>query len=225
MQYRFIGEPMPVVECLLASGEAMKTESGSMVWMSPNMKMDTTSDGGVGKVFSRMVSGESMFLNTYTAQGGQGYIAFGSSFTGSIRAIQVTPEREVIAQKSSFLASEMSVDISIHFRKNIASSLFGGEGFIMQRFSGYGMVFVEIDGSAVERDLAPGEQIIIETGNLVMMDSTCTMDIVTVPGLKNKLLGGEGFFNTVVSGPGHIVLQTITLPRVVQTIAPMLPAK
>ncbi|MCL2151027.1 MAG: AIM24 family protein, partial [Coriobacteriia bacterium] len=193
--------------------------------MSPNMKMDTTSGGGVGKVFSRMVSGESMFLNTYTAQGGNGYIAFGSSFTGSIRAYQITPEHEIIAQKTAFLAAEMGVDVGIHFRKNIATGLFGGEGFIMQRFSGYGMVFVEIDGSAVERTLQPGEQIIIDTGNLVLMDSTCTMDIVTVPGLKNKLLGGEGFFNTVVTGPGNIVLQTITIARIAQTLAGLMPSR
>jgi len=225
MQYRVIGEPMPVVECLLANGEAMKTEGGSMVWMSPNMKMETTSGGGVGKVLGRMVSGEKMFMNIYTAQGGSGYIAFGSSFTGSIRALQITPEHSVIAQKSAFLAAEMGVEIGIHFRKNIGAGLFGGEGFIMQKYSGYGMVFVEIDGSPVERVLAPGESIIIDTGNLVLMDDTCTMDVVTVPGIKNVLLGGEGLFNTVVTGPGRIVLQTITIARIAQTIAGLIPSR
>ncbi|MCL2631805.1 MAG: TIGR00266 family protein [Coriobacteriia bacterium] len=222
MQYRIIGEPMPVVECLLANGETMKTEAGSMVWMSPNMQMATTSDGGVGKALGRMVSGESLFLNTYTAQGGNGTIAFGSSFTGGIRAVQITPDRPLIAQKAAFLAAEMGVEISIHWQKKLGTALFGGEGFIMQQFSGFGMVFIEIDGSAVERDLAPGEQIVINTGNLVTMDASCTMDIVQVPGLKNKLLGGEGFFNTVVTGPGHVILQTINISSMASALSPYL---
>lgn len=219
MQYRIIGEPMPVVECLLQTGETMKNESGSMVWMSPNMRMSTTTDGGVGKALSRMVSGESLFLNTYTAEGGVGQIAFGSSFIGSVRAIQVTPDHPVIAQKSAFLASEMGIEISIHFHRRVGA-IFGGEGLVMQRLSGFGMVFVEIDGFAVDRDLAPGESLIISTGNLVLMDASCTMDIVSVPGLKNMLLGGEGFFNTVVTGPGHVVLQTMTKPRLASTLTP-----
>ncbi|MDR2957576.1 MAG: TIGR00266 family protein [Coriobacteriales bacterium] len=223
MQYRFIGEPMPVVECLLESGEAMKTESGSMVWMSSNMQMLTSTDGGVGKAFGRMFSGESFFLNTYTAQAGQGYIAFGSSFTGSIRAIQITPDHPVIAQKTAFLASEMGVEIGVYFQKNLGAGIFGGEGFIMQKFSGSGMVFMEIDGIAVDRDLAPGESLVVTTGNLVMIDTSCTFDIVQVPGLKNKLLGGEGLFNTIITGPGHVILQTITIPRVVNALRPYLP--
>jgi len=220
MQYRILGEPMPVVECLLADGEMMKTQTGAMVWMSPNMQMDTTSDGGVGKALSRAFSGESLFLNTYTAQGGSGMVAFASSFLGSIRGIQIAPDRPVIAQKSAFLAAEMGVEINIQFNRKIGAGFFGGEGFIMQRFDGFGMVFVEIDGYAVDRDLAVGESLILNTGNLVMMDASCTLDIVQVPGLKNKLLGGEGFFNTVVTGPGHIVIQTITKNRVASELAP-----
>ncbi|MCL2136935.1 MAG: TIGR00266 family protein [Coriobacteriia bacterium] len=223
MQYRIIGEPMPVVECLVENGETIKTESGSMIWMSPNMLMNTTTDGGIGKALSRVVSGDSFFLNTYTAQGGQGYIAFGSSFPGSIQAIHVSPEQTLIAQKSAFLAAETSVEIGIHFQKKLGAALFGGEGFIMQKFSGFGMVFVEIDGSVIERILAPGEQIVIQTGNLVIMDSTCTMDIVQVPGLKNMLLGGEGFFNTIVTGPGRVILQTITIGRVATAMRPYIP--
>jgi len=222
MQYRIYGDPMPVVECLLENGETMKTEAGSMIWMSPNMRMDTTSDGGAGKALGRLVSGESMFLNTYQAQGGQGTVAFGSSFPGSILAIQVTPETSIIAQKSAFLAAEMGVDLSIQFQKRFGAGFFGGEGFIMQKFSGFGMVFVEIDGAVVERTLAPGEQLVINTGNLVMMDATCTIDVVSVPGLKNKLLGGEGFFNTVVTGPGNVLLQTITASKLASALAPFI---
>ena len=134
----------------------------------------------------------------------------------------MTPETPLIAQKAAFLAAEMGVDISMHFQRKFGAGLFGGEGFIMQRFSGYGMVFIEIDGSVIERDLAPGEQIILNTGNLVTMDASCTLDIVQVPGLKNMLFGGEGFFNTVVTGPGHVVIQTMTVSGMARALSPYL---
>lgn len=225
MQYSIIGEPMPVVECQLAPGEAMKTEKGSMVWMSPNMQMETsTGGGGIGKMFGKVVSGESIFENKYTAQGGPGYIAFGSSFTGSIRPIILNPGQSVICQKSSYLASDPGVELSIFFRKKLGAGLFGGEGFIMQKMTGPGIVFLEIDGSAVEKTLAPGEQILVDTGNLVMMDETCTMDIQQVKGMKNKILGGEGIFNTIVTGPGKIILQTITISAVAEALMDFLPS-
>ncbi|MBQ6031044.1 MAG: TIGR00266 family protein, partial [Oscillospiraceae bacterium] len=210
MQYTILGNDLPVVTCNLAPGESMITERGSMSWMSPNMKMETAA-GGLGKAFGRMFSGEAIFQNIYTAQGGPGMIAFASSFPGSIRAVQITPGRDVIAQKAAFLASERSVELSVHFQKKLGAGFFGGEGFIMQRLSGSGIAFLEIDGAAIEYDLAPGQQMIVDTGYLAMMDATCSMDIQTVPGLKNKFFGGEGFFNTVITGPGRIVLQTMPI--------------
>lgn len=171
MQYQITGEPMPVVICDLSAGESMITEKGSMVWMSPNMEMQTTA-GGIGKAFGRMFSGESMFQNIYTAKDGPGMIAFASSFPGAIRAVEITPERSVIAQKSAFLAAEEGVELSVFFQKKMGSGFFGGEGFIMQKLSGRGMAFLEIDGSAVEYDLGPGQQMIVDTGNLAMIDDT-----------------------------------------------------
>jgi uncharacterized protein (TIGR00266 family) len=223
MEYKIIGEPLPVVECALNSGETMKTEKGSMVWMSPNMQMETSAGGGIGKALGRMFSGDSIFQNFYTAQGGPGLITFGSSFTGSIRAIRVTPDKPIICQKSSFLASEVGVDVAIYFRKKLGAGLFGGEGFIMQRMSGDGMLFIEIDGSVIEYTLAAGQSMIVDTGHLVMMEETCTMDVVQVPGIKNMLLGGEGIFNTVVTGPGQIVLQTLTAKGLAESLIPFLP--
>ncbi len=224
MKYQIIGEPLPVVICELESGEQMISESGSMSWMSPNMQMETKG-GGAGKVFGRLFSGESLFQNVYTARGGAGTIAFASSFPGSIRAIEITPDRPVICQKSAFLAAEPGVELSIHFQKKFGSGLFGGEGFIMQKLSGRGLAFIEIDGSAIEYDLAPGQQMIVDTGYLSMMDGSCSMDIVPVKGAKNILFGGEGLFNTVVSGPGHIILQTMPLSHFVGTISALLPSK
>ncbi len=209
MKYEIKGGSMPVVICKLENGESMMTESGSMSWMSPNIKMETLA-GGFGKAMGRMFSGESIFRNKYTANG-DGMIAYSSKFPGEIRVIDIKPGEDIIVQKRAFLASEMGVDLSIHFRKKIASGLFGGEGFIMQRLSGNGVAFIEIDGSAIEYDLAPGQEIIVDTGNLAAMSATCEMDIKTVKGVKNVLFGGEGLFVTSVKGPGKVILQTMPL--------------
>lgn len=218
MKYRIEGEPLPVVICDLEANEQMITESGGMSWMTPNMKMETTSNGGIGKAFGRMFSGESMFQNRYTAEGGPGTIAFASSFPGSIRAVEITPDKPIIVQKSAFLASETSVELSVHFQKKIGAGFFGGEGFIMQKLTGHGTAFLEIDGHAVEYELAAGQEMIIATGYLAIMDASCTMDIVAVKGAKNMLLGGEGFFNTVVRGPGKIVVQTMPASKLAQSL-------
>ena len=221
MKYEIKGEPMPVVICQLEGGERMISESGAMSWMSPNMQMETVG-GGAGKVFGRMFSGESLFQNRYTAQG-QGMIAFASSFPGSIRAFELSAGHDIVIQKSAFLASEEGIELSVFLQKKMGAGLFGGEGFIMQRLSGSGTVFLEIDGSAVEYDLGAGQQMVVDTGYVAMMDATCKMDVQTVKGMKNILLGGEGLFNTIITGPGHVVLQTMPLTGFVSTIASMLP--
>lgn len=222
MEYKIIGEPMPVVECTLNAGEAMKTEAGSMAWMSPNMKMSTNAGGGIGKMFGRMLSGEAIFQNIYTCEGGPGYISFGSSFTGSIRAFELAPGKSIICQKSAFLCSEMGVNIEVYFQKKIMTGLFGGEGFIMQKLTGSGMVFVEVDGHCVEKELAAGESIMISTGNLAIMDETCTMDVEDIKGVKNWLFGGEDVFLTKVTGPGKIILQTMTMGGFAAALSPFI---
>ena len=223
MRYNITGEPMPVVICDVEANESMITEKGSMVWMSPNMEMQTSA-GGLGKAFGRMFSGESMFQNVYTARGGPGMIAFASSFPGSIRAVDIDPQHPIVVQKSGFLASESGVDLSIFFQKKAAAGLFGGEGFILQKLSGHGTAFLEIDGSAVEYTLQPGQQIVVDTGNLAMLDATCTVDVKSVKGIKNVLFGGEGLFNTVVTGPGRVVLQTMPISNFAMSIASIMPS-
>lgn len=220
MQYKIQGTPMPVVICELAAQEQMITERGSMSWMSPNMKMETTSNGGLGKAFGRAFTGESMFQNRYTALGGPGMIAFASSFPGEIRAIEITPDHPIIVQKRAFLACTPGVELSVHFQKKLGAGFFGGEGFIMQRLSGSGIAFIEIDGAVVEYDLDPGQQMIIDTGYLAMMDATCKMDVAAVSGVKNALFGGEGLFNTVVTGPGKILLQTMPISAIASVLSP-----
>ena len=224
MTYQIYGEPLPVVICNVDPGETLISESGAMSWMTPNMDMKT-SGGGAGKVFGRMFAGESMFQNYYTAVGGPGMIAFASSFPGSIRAIEITPDRPVVCQKKAFLASTSGVELSVHFQKKLGAGLFGGEGFIMQKLSGQGMAFIEIDGSTMEYNLAPGQQLVIDTGYLAMMDATVQMDVQTVKGVKNVLFGGESLFNTVVTGPGRVLLQTMPMSSFVGAISSMLPNK
>lgn len=224
MKYEIKGTPLPVVICELEDGETLITEKGSMSWMSPNMEMDTVG-GGVGKAIGRMFSGESLFQNKYTAKGGKGLIAFASSFPGQIMNVEVKPGASMVCQKSAFLASQAGVELSIHFQKKLGAGLFGGEGFIMQKLSGQGTAFIEIDGFVVDYTLQEGQSMILDTGYLAMMDETVKMEIVTVKGLKNKLLGGEGFFNTKVTGPGRVWIQTMPIAAVAQNLIPFMPAK
>ena len=225
MRYEIKGDTLPVVICYLDGGEQMITERGSMSWMSPNMKMETTSNGGIGKALGRMFAGEALFQNRYTAEGGNGLIAFASSFPGQIVARQISPGNELIVQKSGFLAAESGVELSVFFQKKLGAGFFGGEGFIMQRLSGQGVAFLEFDGHVVEYELQPGQQIVVDTGYLAAMESSCSMEIKSVPGIKNMVFGGEGLFNTVVTGPGRVLLQTMPVSNVAELIMKFMPPK
>lgn len=218
MKYEIKGTPLPTVICYLDAGETMKTERGAMSWMTENMDMQTNAGGSVGKAFSRMFSGESMFQNTYTAMNGPGMIAFSSSFPGDILPFQITPGKSLIAQKSAFLASEAGVDMSIFFQKKLGAGFFGGEGFIMQKFTGNGTVFLEIDGSLVVYDLQPGQTMLLDNGYLAAMEETVSMSIERVKGVGNVLFGGEGLFNTKVTGPGRIWVQTMPASQLASVI-------
>ena len=221
MRFEIKGGAFPVVVCELVDGEQMITEKWSMVWMSPNMQMDTRG-GGLGKIFSKAFSGERMLKNIYTARGA-GMIAFGSSFPGQIKAVTIAPGQDMILQKTAFLAAEPGVELSIHFNKKLGTGLFGGEGFIMQRLSGSGVAFAEIDGELVEYELREGQQIVVDTGNVAGFTAGVKMEIQQVPGMKNKLLGGEGLFNTLLTGPGRVWLQTMPISSVAASIRPYIP--
>lgn len=223
MKYQIVGDTLPAVICQLEPGEKMITEGGGMSWMSPNMLMETTSNGGIGSMIGRMFSGEKAFQNVYTAQGGEGMIAFASCFPGSIRAFEIAPGQEMILQKSAFLAGEVGIEMSVFFNKKLGTGFFGGEGFIMQRISGQGTVFAEFDGHVVEYELAPGQQIVVDTGHLAAMTASCQMDIRSVPGVKNMLFGGEGIFNTIITGPGRVWLQSMPVAQLAGAIRPYIP--
>lgn len=223
MKYEIIGDVLPAVILYLQEGESILTEGGAMSWMSPNMQMQTTSGGGVKKMIGRAFSGESLFQNIYTATGGNGMIACASSFPGAIKAFDITPGKGIIMQKRAFLCSERGVQLSTYIQKKIGGGLFGGEGFIMQKVSGNGLCFAEFDGSIVSYDLQNGEEMIVDTGNLAAMEESCSLEIRKVPGVKNMLFGGEGLFNTVVSGPGKIWIQTMPIPNLANIIRAYIP--
>ena len=223
LKYEIEGGHLPVVICYPEAGQTLCCEGGSMSWMSPNMQMDTTSGGGAKKVFGRLFSGESLFMNEYAPQGGRGVIAFASSFPGSIIPYQVKPGQGIIVQKRGWLAMEKGLDVSVYFQMKLSKGLFGGEGFIMQRISGDGLVFLEIDGHCKEYDLQAGQSIVVDTGCLAAMSESCTMDIQMVKGAKNIFLGGEGLFLTVINGPGKVYLQSMPLSNMAEALTPYLP--
>ncbi len=221
MNYEIISQAYPVVVCHLQAGEQMRTERGSMAWMDPCMAMET-SGGGLGGALGRMFAGEALFQNVYTATA-PGMIAFGSSFPGRIIPLDIQPGVDFIVQKTGFLAAEMGVELSVHFNQKLGSGFFGGEGFIMQRLSGQGTAFIEVDGDLVTYDLAPGQQMIVDTGNVLAFTHTVSIDIQRVQGAKNMLFGGEGLFNTVLTGPGTIWLQTMPMASFVNALLPHIP--
>ena len=209
LKYEIEGGHLPVVICYPQPGQTLCTQSGAMSWMSPNMNMTTNSGGGFKKALGRLLSGDSIFLNEYTPMGGPGMIAFAANFPGKIIPFEITPGNGIIVQKCGFLAMEKGLDLSVHLQKKIGTGIFGGEGFIMQRITGSGLAFVEIDGHCKEYELRAGESIIVDTGYVAAMTESCDMDIQSVQGVKNVLFGGEGLFHTRITGPGRVWLQSM----------------
>ena len=225
MQYEIIGEAFPAVKCMLAKGEAMKCEGGSMSWMDRGIVMSTEGGGGLGKALGRALSGEKIFFNRFACNAPQGEIVFASSFPGRIIPVQLAAGQTIIAQKSAFLACEETVNVDVHFRGKVGAGVFGGMGFIMQKFTGPGTVFLEIHGGLASYELAAGEEKVVDGPHLAIIGSGVDFEIEKIKGVKNIMLGGEGLFNTIVRGPGKIWLQTIPIPNVAAAIAPYLPTK
>lgn len=226
MQYRMIGSIMPAVEIRFDSpGESIYTQSGGMTWMTEGISMATNTKGGLMKGLGRMLAGESLFMATYTAERADAVIAFASTVPGKILALDVGATGGMICQKGAFLCAQNNVNLNITFTKKFSSGLFGGEGLILQDISGSGLAFLEIDGDAVERELAPGEVLKVDTGNVVAFDRTVKYEIETVKGLGNIMFGGEGLFLTKLVGPGKIILQTQNIAEFAGRIARFMPSK
>jgi uncharacterized protein (TIGR00266 family) len=223
MEYQIHGGQLPVVIMTLAPGERAVTEAGGMSWMSTNMKMETAMKGGLKGGLGRALAGDTVFLNTYEAQGGPGILACASSFPGSILAFDLAEGESIIAQKGAFLAGSDTIKLSIALRKKFSVGLLGGEGFVLQRIEGPGKVFLEIDGSYIKYSLKEGEQLIIDPGHMAVQSPTVQTELETVKGFKNVFLGGEGLFVAKLTGPGDVWLQTLTAANMARSIIPFIP--
>lgn len=225
MQYEIIGKTVPAVEFTLNQGESMYTQSGGMIWQSEGIEMKTNTKGGLMKGLGRMLAGESLFMATYQAQKDGARIAFGSTVPGNVIPVNLTGTPGIIAQKKAFLCAQDTVDVKITLTKKFSAGLFGGEGFILEDISGAGYAFLEVDGDEVVRELAPGEVIKVDTGNVVAFDKTVQYEIETVKGLGNIVFGGEGLFLTRLTGPGRVVLQTQNFNDFAGRIISMMPSR
>lgn len=224
MQYKIIGSTVPAVEIALQRSESLYTQSGGMSWQSEGISMSTNARGGLLKGFGRMLSGESFFMATYTATQ-NAVIAFSSTVPGSILPVDLSQWGSLTIQKGAFLCAEESVSMEVTFTKKFSSGLFGGEGFILQKLSGRGMAFLEVDGDAVEKELAPGEVLKVDTGNVVAFDNSVKYEVETIKGLGNIFFGGEGLFLTKLTGPGRVVLQTLSFGDLAGRILALAPSK
>ena len=224
MQYRIIGQTVPAVEILMNAGESMFSQSGGMIWQSEGIEMTTNARGGLAKSLGRMLTGESIFMANYTAQRDNASIAFGSTVPGCVVPVDVS-QMPLICQKGAFLCAQQTVNLEVTLTKKFSAGFFGGEGFVLQKLSGSGMAFLEVDGDMVERTLGQGEVLLVDTGNVVAFDQTVGYEIQTVKGLGNILFGGEGLFLTKLTGPGKIILQTQNFNDFAGKIIALVPKK
>lgn len=222
MQTEITGDFLPVLTCKLKKGEQVYTEAGGMSWMTPNITMETNTNGGIMKGIGRALSGESIFMNTYTAEKDEEEITFASSFPGQILEFDLKDGESIICQKKAFMCAEKSVDMKMHFRKKLGAGFFGGEGFIMQKITGPGKAYLELDGNITKKELAEGETLKVDNGYVAAMTDKVSLDITTVKGVKNVLFGGEGLFLTTLTGPGTVWLQSMPISKLAGTISPYL---
>ena len=223
MNYDIFGGLLPAVEITLNKGESIYTQSGGMTWMTDGIAMETNTKGGFLKGIARSFSGDSIFMATYTADTDNAKITFGSAAPGEIRPLTIDASHEYIAQKGAFLCAENSVNLKSVFTKSFGAGLVGGEGFILQELSGNGTAFLELDGSLKEIDLAAGERIKVDSGNLAFFEKSVEYSVETVKGFKNILFGGEGLFLTVLKGPGKVWLQTVSLGELASKLRKYIP--
>lgn len=223
LQYRIEGTTLPVVTVTLTPDDRIYSSSGGMSWMTQAVEMDTNSGGGLGKMFKRALSGESIFIVDYHVDKGQGEVAFAAEFPGKVVDLHLAEGQQMIVQKDAFMCAEKEVDLDMHFRKKLGAGLFGGEGFVLQKLTGPGTVFVNFDGEIVEKELAVNEVLRVDTGHVAMFEPSVDFDIQMMKGFKNILLGGEGLFLATLRGPGKVWLQTMPMSKLAQKVAQYMP--
>ncbi|MGP1608506.1 MAG: TIGR00266 family protein [Clostridium sp.] len=226
MQYKIIGTTVPVVEVTMKQGESMYTQKGGMTYQTEGIEMKTNARGGVMKSLGRMFTGESIFMTNYNALQDDVKIGFATTVPGNIVALDLSKIPDgMMVQKGAFLCAEQSVDLKVAFTKKLSAGFFGGEGFILQKATGNGNVFLEVDGDAIEKELADGEVLKVDTGNVVAFEPTVNYSVEMVKGLGNILLGGEGLFLTKLVGPGKVILQSQNFNDFASRVVTMMPKK
>jgi uncharacterized protein (TIGR00266 family) len=225
MEYKIDGTVMPSLEVRLEQGEAMYTESGGMAWMTDGIRMETSGRGGIGKMLGRALSGESLFLTTYTCEANRAMITFTMESPGTIMPLELADGQSMIAQKDAFMCAEDSVELEMHFRRKLGTGLFGGEGFILQKLTGPGTAFVEIAGEVRNYKLKEGQMLKVDPGHIAMYEPSVSYDIQMVKGISNMLFGGEGLFLATLTGPGEVWLQTMPLVNLAGAIRRYIPSR
>jgi uncharacterized protein (TIGR00266 family) len=223
MKFEIIGNNLQMAKIDLLPGEGVFAEAGSMVNMSGTMNMESQLKGGVIAGLKRAVTGESIFLTRFSSYNSSGFVCFAGTMPGKLFPVTIGPGKEFIAQKSSFLCCEESVELDIAFTEKIRAGLFGGEGFILQRMTGNGTAFLHCCGDIIEMTLKPGEVVKVQTGLVVGFDNTVSYDIALAGGITTALFGGEGLFVTTLTGPGRVVLQSMDIAKIAAVIIPFLP--
>ncbi len=223
MRYEITGDNLEVVTIHLDGGEMVYAEAGAMNHMSASMQMEAKMKGGLLGGLKRKFSGESLFLTEFTPSGSSSYVAFAGNVPGRIRPIELRGNT-FMAQKDAFLCAESGVDLDISFTQKLGAGFFGGEGFILEKFSGDGTVFIHACGDFVEMDLSDGETVLVDTGSVVGFDATVGYDIKRAGGIKTSLFGGEGIFLTTLTGPGHVILQSMTIANLAAAVRPFMPS-
>jgi uncharacterized protein (TIGR00266 family) len=220
IEYKIYGDDMQLVEIELDPGEGIRAEAGTMTYMENGIEMQTSTGGGLFKGLKRMVTGESFFITTFLNNGREKqHVAFAAPYPGKVIPIDLTAfGGRFLCQKDAFLCAAQGTEIEVAFTKKLGAGLFGGEGFILQRLEGDGLTFVHAGGTIIEKDLAAGESLRVDTGCLVAFAHTVDYDIKFVGGFKNALFGGEGLFLARLTGPGKVYLQSLPFSRLADRI-------
>ena len=223
MEHKITGDNLQLVTIQLGPSEKVYAEAGTMIYMSGNMSMEAKMRGGFLKGIGRKFAGETMFLTEFTTTGGEGMVSFGGAVPGTIKALEITSGKQWMVQKDAFVVAEDGVEMSVGFQKRLGSMFFGGEGFILQKMSGQGTVFIHASGDFVEFELQPDQVLKVDTGSVVGWEDSVDFDIERVKGIKTMFLGGEGIFLTTLKGPGKVILQSMNIANLAAALAPFMP--
>lgn len=227
IEYELIGDDMQLVEITLDPNETVRAEAGTMMFMDQDIKMETGTGGGLLRGFKRMFTGESFFITSFTNEGTtRQKVGFASPYPGKIVPLDLSQHAKgFICQKDAFLCAAFGIEVEVAFSKKIGAGLFGGEGFILQHLQGDGLAFVHAGGTIIERTLAPGEVLRVDTGCVVGFDPEVNYDVNFIGGFKNALFGGEGLFLVNLSGPGKVYLQSLPFSKLVDRVHAALPPR